>query len=160
MDEVEANNLQVVVAELSAELTARAGLQECVLRDLEWLHWGSVIRLSFEYFWQDVEGELRLTPEALNHPGVVELTASWMLAMNIDNAPTASMVGLRPDEMTWGYSEVAVVEVVADTYAAEYLPESTCLRLEVHWEGERRITIWCRDLAIETTRAPGLAGDR
>ena len=145
------------IQKISRELEALGGLQECLLTGVEWLHRGAVIELSFAYFLEDVDGEIRPTEQGLASPGDVIVRASWVLAMSLDNSPTRDMFDKTASTLPWGFSEVASVDVEMDVYRSQWLDQVDCVRVNVRWEDQHRITIWCQSVNVTVVRAAGLA---
>jgi hypothetical protein len=141
--------------EVSRALEARGWLGECLLNAVEWLHRGHVVRLSFAYIWREVDGDLRITDDALQDPGEVTVDATMVLALELDNAPTQASVDAEPSALPWGVDEVAAVDAIADSYENRWLGSIRCIRLRVRWEDDRRSELWCREVDVTTTRAPG-----
>lgn len=111
---------------------------ECVLEEVRWEHFGTVIVLVFDYVWDD-DGAIRAS---LNVPLLKTLRFHNVQELHVLNA-LSEHLSLHPSEVNWGLSEVAAVQLVDDP---EVLARYQSLPIPLHhlrcsWEGERHIDI-------------------
>jgi hypothetical protein len=124
--------------EMEVRLRELRNFEECVLEELRWCHFGTVIELVFDYIWQD-DGSVR--PEYVG-PKFRTIVLQNVQEIHIDNALTEYMM-FHPNELNWGASEVAAVRLVNESrnllkYRSVALPLH---HLRCEWEGERRIDV-------------------
>lgn len=123
---------------IAAYLKSRHSFEECVLRSLEWQHYGTVIDLVIEYWW--AEG-FTMRPAGVP-PELVTLRLHVVQELHLQNALTDA-TSLRPDELNWGLSEMASLQLVGDSpgvlkYAS--LPVSLH-HLQCVWDSGRQLDI-------------------
>lgn len=123
--------------QISGWLEEHHNLEECVLEDVRWQRYGTVIDLAFDYIWSNdliVRSEDTCVTKTLRFHVVQEFV--------LFNGLTAD-TSLRPAALNWGISEVAIVQLVRDS---QRLEKYGGLPVPVHhlvclWEGERRIDV-------------------
>lgn len=111
---------------------------QCLLREVRLVRFGTELELEFEYIWDDHRADGVLLAEPFPRV-VIRLEVVDSVDMRLELPP-----GLLedPNEVNWGLSEVAMVRV-------EKLPhEDRRHRLEVRWETDRRITATFRRMRI------------
>jgi hypothetical protein len=123
---------------ISEYLKEHRHFEECILHDVRWEHYGTVIALDFDYIWTTT-GEARPEYGREQHR---DLTLHNVQEFAINNAMTEYMA-LHPAEINWGFSEVAAVRVVEDS---AMLRKYHRLPIPLHhlrcqWEGARRIDV-------------------
>ncbi len=125
--------------ELIAEyLLENRSFEECLLVDVRWKHFGTVIELVFNYIWHSDGSVL---------PEYAPIDLRILVLRNVQelhlwNALNEHMT-LHPDKLNWGLSEVASVrlvedEVVLSTYQALSVPFH---HLRCNWETNRQIDV-------------------
>lgn len=87
-------------------LESHRNLQECVLLDIRWLHFGTTIELIFDYVW-DESGKIRAD---LNQKEPVIVRLKLVQELHLNNALNESMI-LEPYQINWGINEVAAVRL-------------------------------------------------
>lgn len=114
---------------------------ECILEDVVWRHFGTVVDFVFDYIWSD-NGTVRTDLD--QRKDLRTLTFSNVQELHVRNALGEDMC-LHPEDLDWGLSEVSSVRLVNDE--AVLTPYQT-LPLPFHhlrcaWEGtdSRRIDI-------------------
>lgn len=110
---------------------------------------GAVVELIFKYIWT-TEATPRITQESVENPRDLVLRANWVLAMTVNNAPTPDMLATPVEQVPWGFSEVADVDVEAVEIDGAGFGKTEAIHISVRWEGPRRIDIWCRDVDLLT----------
>lgn len=135
------------VAEIKRAIDGLRGLSECLLDDVRWRAYGSVVDLVFNNVWTPA-GEVRRDVGTRGDP--VVLRCHLVHHLSLHGALTDAQV-LQPGEIRWGLSEVAVVRVRGDsplskTLASIPLPVH---HIEVLWERARRLDVVFSYLEIE-----------
>jgi hypothetical protein len=118
---------------------------ECIVEDVLWQHYGTIIDIVIQYIWLD-DGTVRpaylpRVSKTLRFHVVQELRL-----VNGLNVHTS----LRPDAINWGLSEVAAVRLLDDEGLLNkyrHLPISAH-HIALLWEGTRRIDIVFSTLEI------------
>ena len=82
-------------------------LGECVILNINWLHYGTTIELVFDYVWDD-DGKIRTDLEQEDR---ITLRFRLVQEFHLKNALNSSMV-LEPQEMNWGINEIARIKLV------------------------------------------------
>lgn len=121
---------------IEAYLKQHHDFGECILQDISWRHFGTIIDLVFDYIWTDA-GTVR--PEY--KPSVQKtIRLHGVQELHIYNALNESM-SLHPDKLNWGLSEVSSVRLMNDELLlARYCTLPLPLHhLRLNWEGDRRI---------------------
>ena len=121
---------------IKAYLKQHHDFGECILQDIRWRHFGTVIDLVFDYIWTDA-GAVR--PE-YKPPTLKTISLHGVQELHVHNALNEYM-SLHPDELDWGLSEVSSVRLIDDElllapYSTLPLPLH---HLRLNWEDERRI---------------------
>ena len=125
--------------DLIADYIARnRGFEECILEDVRWRHYGTVVDLVFDYVWVS-DGTVRSDFEPSN---LKVLTFHNVQEFHLFNGQSEHMA-LHPEELNWGASEVAAVRIVDEP---GILRSYAHLPIPIHhvrcaWEGDRRIDI-------------------
>src|SRR5829696_2809705 len=121
-----------------AYLKDRNSFEECILHSVEWQHFGTVIDLVIEYWGSE---SFTIRP-----PGVpskrVTLRLHVVQELHLLNALNDAM-SLRPDQLNWGLSEMALIQLVEDSpelrrYAS--LPVSLH-HLQCVWDSGRQLDV-------------------
>lgn len=125
-------------AAMIAYLNRHRDFEECVLEEVRWRHFGTVIDLVFDYIWTD-EGAVR--PEYIP-PTSKTIRLHGVQELHVYNALSEYMT-LHPEELSWGLSEVSSVRLVDDqqVLAAYRFLALPLHHLRCNWEGERRIDV-------------------
>ncbi|TYB56007.1 hypothetical protein FXF51_45135 [Nonomuraea sp. PA05] len=133
--------------EIELALTGHRHFEECLLVDVRWRHYGTTIDFFFNYIWEDD----RIRPQILDRPQLVTVRAYLVQELKLANAITETMAR-EPESLNWGFSEVAMVRLVADSpLLAPYRHHGTTYHhLAILWEGDRRIDMVFRGLDIST----------
>lgn len=125
--------------EMIAEyLRENRSFEECLLVDLRWRHFGTVIELVFDFTWT---GDGSVRSEYLP-PDLKTLALRNVQELHVHNALSEHM-SLHPEELNWGLSEVAAVRLLEhDEFLSKYgtLPVSLH-HLRCSWDGGRRIDV-------------------
>ena len=135
--------------------------QECVLTEIKWRNWGLGLDLVFNYIWPDCDGffiderghkRVKLvTPRSdLDTPLFKTLSCQLVQEFSVHNYLNDQVIN-HPDEVDWGFSEIALVDIPDDNaFLSKYRHHRIAFHhVRVLWEGDRRIDIVCKDLAIE-----------
>ena len=119
--------------------------EECIIEDVRWREYGSVIDLVFLYIWDE---EHRVRKDIDSGPRII-LRFSLVQEWHLYNALNSSMLE-NPECLNWGLSEVACVRIgEAREFTSAYKSSPRSFyHAVIHWEGERRIDIIFRDLEI------------
>lgn len=117
---------------------------ECVLLDIRWHHFGTVLDLVFDYAWDDIragERQSRIRAD-VNTPLLKTIRCHLVEELHLKNGLTPAMME-SPRSIAWGFSEVAAVRLENDErflspYRSALVPfhHLACL-----WEEERRIDL-------------------
>ncbi|MGW3351854.1 hypothetical protein ACWDA3_51915 [Nonomuraea rubra] len=131
--------------EIELALTGHRHFEECLLAEVGWRHYGTTIDFTFNDIW---EGD-RIRPEILERPRLVTVRAYLVQELKLANAITEAMAR-EPESLDWGFSEVAMVGLVADSPLLEPYRRSgtTYHHLAILWEGDRRIDVIFHGLDI------------
>lgn len=121
---------------IEAYLKQHHDFGECILEDVRWRHFGTVIDLVFDYIWT-AAGTVR--PEYMP-PALKTISLHGVQELHIHNSLSEYM-SLHPNELNWGLSEVSSVRVINnEQLLARYRSLPLPLHhLRLNWEGERRI---------------------
>jgi hypothetical protein len=114
------------------------GFRECILQDVAWRRFGTVLDLVFDFIWAS-DGVVR---QDLDKPQLVRIRLHVVQELHVVNALNDAQV-LRPEDLTWGLSEVARVDLIDDPAV---LARYQALPLAWHhircsWEGSRQLDI-------------------
>ena len=122
-------------ADIEAVLGAHHHFQECPLRDLRLIKHGLSLELVFEYIWTDARP---LVADASESSRIVTVVLDSLHELHLTGGIPAGLLA-NPEEVDWGFSEVALVELkpVSDADAVG----SKSHRLSIVWESERRIDV-------------------
>ncbi|MDP1857259.1 MAG: hypothetical protein Q8K82_01230 [Gemmatimonadaceae bacterium] len=126
-------------AEAIAEYLARHGdFGECILEDIRWCHFGTVLEIDVDYIWED-DGTVRSEYAPKN---LKTLVLRNVQELHVCNALNVYMT-LHPEELNWGLSEVSSVRLLDEEhrlskYQALPVPFH---HLSFNWEDERRIDV-------------------
>ena len=119
---------------------------ECLLLDLKWRHFGTVIELIFDYIWA-ADGSVlpEYAPRDLR-----TLVFHNVQELYVSNALKDHMT-LHPDQLNWGISEVASVKLLEQ---ADVLSKYQTLALPFHhlrcaWESNRLVDVVFSTLQVE-----------
>ena len=118
---------------------------ECVLVEVRWQNYGTVLDLLFDYIWAD-DGTVR--PDYLP-PVLKTLRFHVVQEFHLANGLTVH-TSLRPGALNWGLSEVAAVRLLDDETLLDpygHLPVSLH-HVRCVWEGERRIDLIFSSLEV------------
>jgi hypothetical protein len=127
-------------SELESVLARWNGFPECILELIRSSDYGTAIELSFRYVWKNEKDVFRDDEEA----PIVTLRLLLVQEFKIFNALNQAQL-LRPENLNWGFAEVASVRKGKGSDSHERLGFST---LECLWEGERRIVAVFKDLEV------------
>ncbi len=125
-------------AAICSYLEQQRHFAQCILEDLCWRHYGTVLELVFDYIWTD-EGDVR--PEYAGK-NIKTMVLRNVQELHMWNALNEHMT-LHPDDLNWGLSEVAAVRLIEDdTLLANYAKLSVPFHhLGLRWEGDRRVDV-------------------
>ena len=118
---------------------------DCLLVDVRWRHFGTVIELIFDYSWTP-DGSVRAeyAPSDLR-----ALVLRNVQELHVCNSLSEHM-SLHPEELNWGLSEVASVRVLdEDRFLAKYQSLPVPFHhLRCSWEGDRTLDVVFSTLEI------------
>lgn len=119
--------------------------RECIILDIHLRDFGTTVEVLMNNIWD--EKQLLRPNIAVVSPVRITFTAcqEFLLANSLNSAMLQDMAKLN-----WGINEIASLHVEdALNYTSRYsaLPQRFLHALFV-WEGERRIDIICRDIAV------------
>lgn len=131
---------------MAGYLRENRNFEECLLVDVRWRHFGTVIELVFDYTWTSdgcVRGEY--APADLR-----TLVLRNVQELHVCNALNEYM-SLHPEELNWGLSEVASVRVLDEH---RFLSKYQSLPVPFHhlrcsWEGDRTVDVVFSTLEVE-----------
>jgi hypothetical protein len=92
---------------IKAYLSEHRDFGDCILDDVVWLQYGTIIQLVFDYIWEP-DGSIRTE---YSKPCIKRLTLQNVQEWRVLNGLGEYMV-LHPEELDWGLSEVAIVRLV------------------------------------------------
>lgn len=135
----------VSTEEMMKSLASVRNFQECILEDVRWRHFGTIVEFVFNYIWAD-DGSVR---SELLAPARKSIVFHNLQELHIVNGLN-SYQSLHPVELNWGISEVASVRVIEDE---ALVGRYSNLPIAVHhircsWEVARRIDVVCASIEI------------
>jgi hypothetical protein len=124
--------------DIAAYLADHHNLQECILEEVRWRHFGTVLALVFDYIWT-ADGSVR--PE-YSSKDLICLSLRNVQEYHLFNGMSEYM-SLHPEELNWGLSEVSSVRLVHEEFTlARYRSLPIPLHhLRCEWEGPRQIDV-------------------
>jgi hypothetical protein len=129
------------VQDVAEELRRLGHLSEWLLHDVRWIQFGFAIEILFNNVF-DESGVVR--EDALGRPHLTAIRLSGVQTFSVSNNLSTAMLD-EPDQIDWGLSEVARVQ------AEEFqLPDRLGVRLEILWDGPRRVEAVAAAIEIMT----------
>jgi hypothetical protein len=119
-------------------LRSNRNFEECLLVDVRWKHFGTVIELEFDYTW-GADGSVRPEYAPIDLKSLVLRNVQELHVCNALN----ERMSLHPEELNWGLSEVSSVRVLDEN---QFLSKYQSLAIPLHhlrcnWEGRRRLDV-------------------
>jgi hypothetical protein len=141
--------------QLQSLVHAYRDFAECVVKSIEWLHYGTSVAITFDYTWKP-DGRLRADEEERL---LVRLRFKLVQEFEICNGLTGAML-VDDSAINWGFNEVSRVVVQDDERSSKY----SGFAVPMHHASLRResgpwIDIVFGELEITESSAPSNEGE-
>lgn len=131
--------------EIQELLNQHHSFSECIIADFDWARFGTEVELTLRYIYDD-DGHIY---KSMDDWRTLVLRFLLVQELRISNGLTQTMCN-RPEQLNWGFSEIALMKLVENSELAEPFRELSMPfhHMSILWETERRIDIVFSEIEI------------